>query len=205
MEKKATQNIPCLVSQLKDGSEFAFTELFRIFRPKIFNTSKKMFLSNEDAEEIAQEVFLIIWKNRQDLKCELSFNAYLLAILKSLIIKRSRKEAKKVAYEKYALHTQKGIVENFESESEITEMESLALTAIAKLPDFQKEVYILRNQENLATEEIAIKMGISKRTVENHIYRATKSIKKSLTAKSLVPIKPLINFTILLFFRHLFF
>lgn len=205
MEKKATQNIPSLVSQLKDGSELAFTELFRLFRPKIFNTAKKMFLSSEDAEEIAQEVFLIIWKNRQDLKCELSFNAYLLTILKSLIIKKSRKEAQRVAYEKYAINSYRDMSDDSEGILENREMESFALAAVAKLPNFQKEVYILKNQENLGTEEIAIKMGISKRTVENHIYKATKTIRKSLMSKYLIPIKPMTTITILLIFKPFFF
>ncbi|WP_373497255.1 RNA polymerase sigma factor [Aquiflexum sp.] len=202
MEKKATQNIPYLVSRLKEGNENAFTELFGFFRPKIINTSKKMYLSNEDAEEIVQEVFLIIWKNRQDLKCELSFNAYLLSILKSLIIKKSRKEAKRIAYEKYAIYMNQGIDEDSESVYEKREMESLALVAVAKLPDFQKEVYILKNQENLGTEEIAIKMGISKRTVENHIYKATKSIKKTLLAKYLLPMNPLTSIIIFISYYH---
>jgi len=192
MEKKATQNISYLVSQLKEGSEPAFTELFNLFHQKICNTSKKMFLSNEDAEEIAQEVFLIIWKNRQNLKCELSFNAYLLTILKSLIIKKSRKEAQKVAYEKYALNFQRNYSDDAERIFENQELETIALEAVASLPDYQKEVYILKNQENLATEEIAVKMGISKRTVENHIYKASKSIKRSLIAKYIPPFNPLL-------------
>ncbi|WP_373523705.1 RNA polymerase sigma factor [Aquiflexum sp.] len=205
MEKKAAQNMPYLVSQLKEGSEIAFTELFRLFRPKIFNTAKKMFLSSEDAEEIPQEVFLIIWKNRKELKCELSFNAYLLAILKSLIIKKSRKEARRIAYEKYAINFYQDVSEDSESILENREMESFALAAVAKLPGFQKEVYILKNQENLGTEEIAIKMGISKRTVENHIYKATKTIKKSLMSKYLIPIKPMTIITIFILFKPLFF
>ena len=204
MENKATQDIPILVSQLKSGSESAYTELFRLFMPKIVNTAKKMFLSNEDAEEIAQEVFLIIWKNREGLKCELSFNAYLLTILKSLIIKKSRKEAKKIAYEKYAMQTQTAIYEDSDSLLEISELESIALAAVSQLPDYQKEVFLLKNQENLGAEEIALKMGISKRTVENHIYKASKSIKKSLSTKFILPLKPLGSIAIFSFLHQYF-
>lgn len=163
-----------------------------------------MFLSHEDAEEIAQEVFLIIWKNRDGLKCELSFNAYLLSILKSLIIKKSRKEAQKVAYEKYAIQSGMTTYEDIESNLEKSELESIALAAVSKLPDYQKEVFILKNQDNLCTEEIAIKMGISKRTVENHIYKASKSIKKSLSAKYILPLKPLNIFIIFTFIEQYF-
>jgi RNA polymerase sigma-70 factor (ECF subfamily) len=205
MEKKASQNIPNLVSQLKEGNESAFSELFILFGPKIINTSKRMYLSNEDAEEIAQEVFLIIWKNRQSLKCELSFNAYLLTILKSLIIKKSRKEAKRIAYEKYAINFQNQFSDDSERILENQELESIALEAVSKLPDYQKEVYILKNQENMGTEEIAVKMGISKRTVENHIYKATKSIKRSLMTKYTIPFNPLFIIIILSIFKSICF
>ncbi|WP_194777524.1 sigma-70 family RNA polymerase sigma factor [Pararhodonellum marinum] len=184
---KTTQNVPDLVSQLKGGSEHAFSELFKMFLPKICNVSRKMFLSKEDAEEIGQEVFLLIWKNRERLKCELSFNAYLLTILKSLIIKKARKEAKRIAYEKYVLRMHPSLEAEPESLLEISELETIAMAAVAKLPHFQKEVYILKNQKNMGTNEIAITMGISKRTVENHIYKASKSIKMSLMAKYVMP------------------
>jgi RNA polymerase sigma-70 factor (ECF subfamily) len=205
MEKKTSQNIPYLVSQLKEGNESAFSELFILFRPKIINTSKRMYLCNEDAEEISQEVFLIIWKNRQSLKCELSFNAYLLTILKSLIIKKSRKEAKRVAYEKYAINFQDQFSDDSERILENQELESIALEAVSNLPDYQKEVYILKNQQNMGTEEIAVKMGISKRTVENHIYKATKSIKRSLMTKYTIPFNPLFIIIILSIFKSICF
>jgi RNA polymerase sigma-70 factor (ECF subfamily) len=191
MNKVKAFDITTAVSRLREGDEKAFSLLYDFFRPKVFFTSKKMNLSSEDAEEIVQEVFLIIWKNRQNLNSELSFNAYLLAILKSLIIKKSKKEAKRIAYEVYTLSTQE--IESNETELliEYSEFERISISEIEKLPKTQKEIFKMKNYENLHSGEIASKLGISKRTVESHIYVATKSIKNKLQKKYLIAIKSL--------------
>lgn len=191
MNKVKAFDISSTVSRLREGDEKAFSLLYDFFRPKVFFTSKKMHLSTEDAEEIVQEVFLIIWKNRQNLNSDLSFNAYLLAILKSLIIKKSKKEARRIAYEVYTLSTQEIESNETELQIEYSEFESISISEIEKLPKTQKEIFKMKNYENLHSGEIASKLGISKRTVESHIYMATKSIKNKLQKKYMIAIKSL--------------
>ena len=62
----------------------------------------------------------------------------------------------------------------------------LAETAITQLPSRQKTVYQLRIREELTSKEIAIKLGISRRTVENHLQRATTNLKKALSDNRLI-------------------
>jgi RNA polymerase sigma-70 factor (family 1) len=191
MEKVRKTDIPSLVLRLSDGDQNAFSILYEFFKPKIFFTARKMCLSSEDAEEIVQEVFLIIWKNRGNLKSELSFNAYLLSILKSLIIKKSKKEARKVAYEVYAISHIETITNETESQVYFSEFERISFFEIEKLPKTQKEIFKLKNTENLCSKEIAEKLGISKRTVESHIYVASKTIRNVLQNKYDISIKSL--------------
>ncbi|MFD2203268.1 RNA polymerase sigma factor [Shivajiella indica] len=194
MGKANITDIPCLVLRLSDGDEKAFSELYDFFKPKIFFTAKKMCLCSEDAEEIVQEVFMIIWKTRKNLNHELSFNAYLLSILKSLIIKKSKKEARKIAYEVYAISHMEKAANETESQVYFRELEKISYSEIEKLPKTQKEIFKLKNVENLCANEIAEKMGISKRTVESHIYVATKTIKHVLQNKYDISIKSLAFF-----------
>ncbi len=191
MNQQKAFDIPSAVSKLREGDEKAFSQLFEFFKSKIFNTSKKMNLSSEDAEEIVQEVFLIIWKNRQNLNSELSFNAYLLTILKSLIVKKAKKEAMRVAYEVYAFSTREIESNETEMQIEYSEFEQISISEIEKLPKTQKVIFKMKNYDNLHSGEIAEKLGLSKRTVESHIYVATKSIKNKLQKKYLIAIKSL--------------
>ena len=98
MDKKLS--VPKLVGLLQNGDQKAYDDLYKLFAPKILNTCKKMYLNQQDAEEVVQEVFLKVWIKRADLDNTLSFNAYLLAIMRSLIFKRSRKQALDIAYQK---------------------------------------------------------------------------------------------------------
>jgi RNA polymerase sigma-70 factor (family 1) len=192
MKKEKVFNISLAVSRLRDGDEDAFSQLFVFFQPKIYNTSKKMNLCSEDAEEIVQEVFLIIWKNRKNLNTELSFNAYLLAILKSLIIKKSKQAARQIAYEIYAIAEHETVSHETENLIDYTELEKISFTEIEKLPKSQRLIFKMKNFEGLASGEISEKLGISKRTVENHIYVATKSLKEKLQKNYLIAIKTLV-------------
>lgn len=194
MNKVKTNSIDIkfLVSGLKGGDEKSFCELYNFFKPKIFYTSKKMNLSSEDAEETVQEVFLIIWKNRHNLNCELSFNAYLITILKSIIIKKAKKEARRMAYEVYEISTMETSSNETEKQIEYREFEEISHAEVEKLPKTQKEIFKMKNYENLASGEIAEKLSISKRTVESHIYAATKSVKQKLLTKYMIPVKSLV-------------
>lgn len=193
--------IPVLVRNLSAGCELAFKRLFDFFSPKILNTAKKMGLAQEDAEEIQQEVFLIVWKNRDQLKSELSFNAYLLAILKSIIIKKAKAKARKVAFEKYAINFSWEISHETEESLELRELEQVSFSMIERLPKVQREVFKLKSFENMRASDISQKLGISKRTVEAHIYAATKRIREKLQKGQLITVK---NIGTLVFFSYLF-
>ncbi|MCC5935887.1 MAG: sigma-70 family RNA polymerase sigma factor [Lunatimonas sp.] len=196
MVNSINPEIPQLVSKLREGDEAAFCALYRRFASKVYGTSRKMGMPHEDAEGIVQEVFMRIWKNRQSLKDELSFNAYLLAILKSLIYKQAKQVAR---FQVYTQHTQ-AKQEKDQNMGEVSlfyeDLRQFSSYALSTLPKCQKEVIELRYLQHLSSEEISQKLSISKRTVETHIYNATKSLREKLLGSKTLPsdLLPLIVF-----------
>ena len=185
MDKKLS--VPKLVGLLQNGDQKAYDDLYKLFAPKILNTCKKMYLNQQDAEEVVQEVFLKVWIKRADLDNTLSFNAYLLAIMRSLIFKRSRKQALDIAYQKYNIQFLPKVDNSTEESILYEEIKSFSTKAIASLPKGQQEVFSLKFSEQLTADEIAEKLQISKRTVENQLYKATKKLKKQLISNELIP------------------
>ncbi|WP_339717644.1 RNA polymerase sigma factor [Cyclobacterium amurskyense] len=185
MDKKLS--VPKLVGLLQNGDQKAYDDLYKLFTPKILNTCKKMYLNQQDAEEVVQEVFLKVWIKRADLDNTLSFNAYLLAIMRSLIFKRSRKQALDIAYQKYNIQFLQKVDNSTEESILYEEIKSYSTKAIASLPKGQQEVFSLKFSEQLTADEIAEKLQISKRTVENQLYKATKKLKKQLISNELIP------------------
>lgn len=165
------------VAKLKKGSEKAFSKLFRKYAKKIYNTSRKLNLLHEEAEELVQEVFLKIWQYRTSLDENRSFNAYLLTITKSLIIKKSKKRVRQLAYEKYAITHFSGISNQTEDHVIFSDLETLSKSCVEKLPNQQKQIYMMKMYDNLTIEEIAKTLNLSKRTAENHFYRACKNLR----------------------------
>lgn len=170
-----------LVFDLSKGDEKAFEKLYRLFSEKIYHLSRRMNLGHEDAEGVVQEVFLKIWKNRTQLNPELSINAYLIAIVRSLVIKKVKKDARFFAFQQYNIPIIQGLSSSGPEDDLIfEEFHQLTSDIIQQLPNSQQKIFILRNFENLSVEEIAEQLQLSRRTVENQIFRANKTVKEKL-------------------------
>lgn len=148
-----------------------------------------MRLTHEEAEEIVQEVFLNIWKNRVKLDPALSVNAYMIAIVRSLVIKKNRKEARFFAFQQYQIPLIELVSDHIPDDELIySEFHSLSMEIIEKLPPVQKQVFKMRHMENKSFEEIAGELNVSQRTVENQAFRATKWVKKKLALLEIISV-----------------
>ncbi len=148
-----------------------------------------MGLNHEEAEEIVQEVFLKIWKYKAKLDPELSINAYIIAIIRSLVIKKNRKEARFFAFQQYQIPQMDPVSAHTPDDDMIySELYSISMEIIEKLPPAQKQVFKMRHLENRSFEEIAGKLDVSQRTVENQVFRATKWVKKRLSQLEIVSV-----------------
>jgi len=187
MSTENIKSVPELVGFLKDGDRDAFHQLYGLFATKILRTCKKMYLTHEDAEEVVQEVFLKVWEKREGLDCSLSFNAYLFTMMRSSIFKRSRKQALEIAYQTYQLTYGERETGSAAQELEYEELKRFSERAIAALPRGQQEVFKLKFSEHLTADEIAGRLKLSKRTVENQLYKATKRLKQEFSSSDLIP------------------
>lgn len=170
------------VIHLKKGSEKAFDHLFRKYSYKIYLNAIELNLDHSEAEEVVQEVFLQIWKNRANLDASRSFKGYLQKISRSIIIKKIRKKVYHTAYEKYALHHMPSSTNQTEDYLIFSDLEAISRKYLEQLPKQQKQVFMMKVQENLTLDEIAKTLRVSKRTVENHLYRACKSLRSKIAA-----------------------
>lgn len=177
---------PSVIKRVKQGNEAAFKIVYDAFSQKIFTVAVKFGLTKDEAEEIVQEVFVKLWNHRQTLNENLSINAYLLTITKNTLITRQKKLTYEIAYKKYLEKRDLNSFTNIEDEIIYSDFEKLAQSFIDRLPSQQKDIFLLSKKENLSNKEIADKLNISLRTVENQVYRATKKIKEELKRNSVI-------------------
>ncbi len=129
------------------------------------------------ADEAVQEVFIIMWEKRNKLEIKKNLRAYLLAAVKNYFLNYIKENKRFVILDE----TQNEILvwEDF-IEDELNNYESYLsklIHLVNKLPKTQQMVFNLNRLRGMSSEEISLRLNISKRTVEHHLYLATKKIR----------------------------
>ena len=177
-----------LILGLKDGDESAFRELVETHKDRIFNTALGIVQNAEDAEDVAQEVFIQVYRAIHNFKgdSKLSTWLYRIATTRSLDLLRSRKSKKRFG----SLTRLFG--ENNEPDYEVPDFNhpGVALDqkenaaklfrAIGQLPDNQKTAFTLHKMEDLSYQEVAEVMKTSVAAVESLMHRAKQNLRKIL-------------------------
>lgn len=178
-------NESLLIRNLSGGNLLAFNTLYKEYSSRLYRFAFGYLKSEEEAEELVQEVFTIIWEKRADLKEELSFKSFLFTISFNIIRKHFRTKAHFLEF----LHS--GQVDDTDIQtSESVSYDSLfqyITEIVEKLPLRRKEVFIKSRFQGLSIKEIADELKISHKTVENQLTEALKFIRINLN-REYVPV-----------------
>lgn len=166
-----------LVISIKKGDRKAFYTAFEEYHGKLYQYIYKYSGNAWYAEETVQLSFIRLWDKREGLSEEYSLSIQLFRIGKSILIDLTRKEK---------LRDTRELSDTFISgptESErlmYKEQLEKALSAIDQLPDQSRKAFQLSRLEDLSHKEIGEQLSISPKTVESHITRALKHLRKTL-------------------------
>ncbi len=170
-----------IIQNLKKGDVLSFDNIFKKYNKKVYYFALSYLKNREEAQDVVQEVFLNLWRYRDQINDYYVFSKYLFKITYNATCKSFRKQAsdKKQMEE---------VVRNSTVEDNSTNLDieynSLFETAnafIEKMPARQKEIYLLSINEKLTIEQIAQRLNISKKTVENYLSQVKASVKKSFS------------------------
>ena len=177
-----------LIKNLIKGDAYAFDEIFMRYNEKIYAFSFRNLKIKEDAENVVQEVFLNLWKDRARLKELKSLDAWIFTISFNVIRKRFRQLARERQHlEKFA-EISPGYDTSLNKDIEFNDLLEKADMIINRLPTRQKTVLLLSSKKGFSNTEIATKLDISRKTVENHLTRARAFLKKAFIDQGLLSI-----------------
>jgi RNA polymerase sigma-70 factor (family 1) len=177
-----------IVKKLKEGDVLSFDYFFKKYHKKVYYFAISYLKNKEEAEDVVQEVFINLWKYRNQINEYYVFSKYLFKITYNAACKRFRKQTSDKKHLEDVL--QSIIIEDNSTYLDI-EYNNLLETAnllIEKLPSRQKNIFLLSIKEQLTNEQIAQKLNISKKTVENYLTMAKTSLRKSLSDGSILSI-----------------
>jgi RNA polymerase sigma-70 factor (ECF subfamily) len=175
-----------LTQKIKTGEKKAYQELFELYAPRIFRFSFSYLKNKADAEELVQEVFLKIWEKRETLDQSKNLKAFIFKVAVNTIYDFIRHKNIENAFGDF-VRTRAELSSNNTWHTVIYEEMLLNIqNLIAQLPEQQQKIFQLSKEEGLSNEEIAAKLNLSKRTVENHLYRAVSFLKEHFKGESLI-------------------
>jgi RNA polymerase sigma-70 factor (ECF subfamily) len=159
----------------------AFEEIFNRYWSKLYATAYKRIRNSEAAEEIVQDLFTFLWDKRTDTHIHTSLSAYLFTSIRYRVLNYLEKVVVRESY-KHTLIAAEALYDN--STEETVFLNDLARN-IAKevnhLPPKCRSVFELSRKGHKTNREIAEVLGISEKTVENHLTRALRQLKLGIT------------------------
>ena len=183
-----------MIEQLKVGSKEAFRLLFDTIGPKIHAFAMSYLKNEVDAEELLQEVFLKLWEVRATLDSSKNIKSFLFKICINLIYDFIRRKNIEQAYLDYSGKNHPAYGESTWHDVIYNDMLNNLHQVVAAMPVQRQRIFKLSKEENLTTKEIAEQLNLSRRTVENQLYRAISFLKEKLGTGSLP--------SLLFFFLH---
>lgn len=162
------------------GDITAFEMLFRTYYQPLCNYAFTFLRDKEDAEEIVQSTFLLVWEKRETLAIRTSVKPYLYAMVRNAclnVIKHEKIKQKYVSEEiAMADRSHDSVTHTVAS----NELEYRIKVAMEELPEQCRMVFKLSRFEELKYAEIAEQLNISVKTVENHMGKALKIMREQL-------------------------
>ena len=168
-----------LIEELTEGNQEAFRTVFKATYPQVRAFSKGFTKNDTDADDIAQQVFIKLWTKRAILANVRNFETYLYTITKNTVLNHMASQK--------AFMVDISDVRNLSTENtspleqiEASDLQLLIDMTVENMPPQRQAVYKLSRVEGLSNDQIAEKLGLQKKTVENHLNLALGEIRKVL-------------------------
>ena len=170
------------IKELKDGDEFYFKKVFDQYHQKLYFFILYKTKSEYIAEEVVQMAFTKLWQCRQTLREEYTISTQLYRMATTILIDYLRKYNHKdaVTARLDMVNIEKGIDSTTEKMSG-AELQKRISEAVNDMPPVRKQVFEMSREQGMSYREIAETLSVSSKTVEAHIYKALKQIKKHIS------------------------
>ena len=169
-----------LILRLSEGDEQAFHCIFKANYAKVKAFALGLLKSEDDAEDIAQTVFLKLWSMRRKLSDLRSLDAYLYTMTRNMVLNfMATYHAAMISLEQVSVS--KSSSESPHDDLTARDLQLLVDMVVGEMPEQRQKVYRLSRENGLTNDEISSRLGITKKTVENHLNIALRQIRKVVT------------------------
>ena len=166
-----------LLDELCVGNRDAFNVVFRKYYGKVSNFIDAIIKDTQAAEDIAQDIFVKLWTRHASLTGVRSLDSYIYMMARNAAIDHIRKDRN------FAIPDEiRDTYGNCETEELYfaSEKELIIKLVLAGMPEKRRKIFEMNRYSGLSNEEIAKKLSVSKKTIENQITLALKELRQAI-------------------------
>ncbi len=186
-----------LVVRAADGDDAAFDELVSRHEGRVFRLARRLVASDADAEEVLQETFLLVYRNLASFRGEAAFTTWLYRVATNtarMHLRKNRRHADhKPLDDLFPAFDERGHVASeadfgraarADELLERSQLAKIALDGVAALPEMYRTVFVLRDLEELSTNEVAEILEIEPVNVRQRLHRARLMVRAYLAERT---------------------
>ena len=170
---------PEVLGRLREGDHESFEKIYLHWRKPIYKFVFGLTGNEEEADDITQEIFAVLWNYRNRIDTEKNIRSFLFLVARRTVYKSNRanrirkRYANSVWMEQSDHITPHDIVEKKETEL-------LQQALLRRMPAQQRKIFEMNHNEGLSAEEIAGRLGIKRESVYNQLSKARKTIRDAI-------------------------
>lgn len=169
---------PRIIRRMRDGDPEAYSIIYLHYIGPLVDFLSALLRCKSDAEEIAQDVFMQIWENREKIDPEKNIRGFIYKFAKFGALNRL---AHKKVEDKY-IHIQQHQADIFDLAADDIvaekEMRLIIRITLERMPEQRRKVFEMNRFEGMSIEQIADALHINKKTVHAHLYNAVKDLRE---------------------------
>lgn len=168
-----------LLLRLQQGDEHAFEQIYLHYQARVTRFLTGLLRSSDTAEDLTQDIFVRLWDKRSEIKADRGVNHLLFVMARNAAFNHLRREA---AHPHTPVEEALPLCDAIHPEQECfaREIALLLEMAVADMPERRQRIYRLSREEGLTNGEIAERLGISRKTVENQLSLALRELRQTL-------------------------
>lgn len=174
-----------IIRRLSEGDQSAFRIVFEHYFPRVWEFVRRIVKSDTVAEDVTQDIFVKIWERREMFGIEVhSFNNYIYVMSRNAAINALRRTGRiaPLAEESMSSASPQSLEEDYYAR----EKELIIRLTVCRMPEQRRRIFEMSRYMGLDNQTIATTLNLSKKTVENHLTLALRTLRSVLTAWALL-------------------
>lgn len=172
-----------VIRQVSAGDRSAFRILFNAYYSRVYRFAERILKDSLYADEVAQAVFVGLWRKREMLDPDRNFENYLYVLSRHAVTDFMRLNRRARLVEGLEAVTDTGLSgDSTDAVAEYHLIQSQIDKIVEGMPEQRRKVYCMSRNDGLSNDEIAERLQISKRTVERHLNLALNTLRKEMSS-----------------------